>query len=77
MPTRNSNAVHGYLLQTLYLVKAMDPKQIDQFNDALMSLFYDLLKLKLMGCRNFILIKVYADILIDILIRYVPICGKI
>lgn len=66
---RNSNAAHGYLLQIHYLIKAMDSKVMDRMDEVLSKLFDTLSGLRILEDGNYILIKIYCDILIDILVR--------
>lgn len=67
--TPNSNAAHGYLLQIQYLIEAMDAKVVENKDKVLTRLFSTLLDSTILFSGNYILIKIFVDILIDILVR--------
>lgn len=68
-PIRNSNTLHGYLLQQHSLIKCMNRKQIENTGTEISTMLRNMLKLNLFECGNYILIKVYSEILVDVLLR--------
>lgn len=65
----NSNGIHGCLLQIYHLIKSVDTKLFAKHSDDFVSLTKIFLELNVLNRRNFVLIKVYVDTIIEILRR--------
>lgn len=71
--THSANAIHGYLLQMLYLLKATKAQTHRISPDLLLKFAKQYLQYNFGYDSHSILLKVYIDIVIELFVTYVSI----
>lgn len=65
----NSNAMHGNLLQIYHLIKSVDGKLFAKHFDDFVSMTKTYLQLNVSKSNNFVLLKVFVEVVIEVLSR--------